>query len=102
MSFSPRYIGDVRPYACTFSTDSGAYSVSGLLSSAFTMNFVDISNNAHTVGTGAWGSITGNTAQYTPAPTDTIVTTKGMYKWYPTVSGVSFDPQLIEVLDPSA
>lgn len=102
MSTSPRYIGDTRPLICAFNTDSGTYSVSGLNSSVFAMNFVDTSNGTHTTGTGTWSSITGNTAQYTPNAADVIVTTKGTYKWYPVVNGVTFDPQLIEVLDPSS
>lgn len=98
---SPRYLNDVRPFACTFTTDSGSYSVAGLASSLFTMHFVDTSNNTHTTGTGTWSNITGNTAQYTPSATDTIVTTAGIYRWYPVVNGVTFDPQILDVRDPS-
>lgn len=102
MSTTPRYLGDTRAIPCSFDTDSGTFSVSGLMASQFAMNYVNENTAQHTTGTGTWSSITGNTAQYTPNAADAIVTTKGTYKWYPVVNGVTFDPQLVEVLDPSS
>lgn len=101
MSFTPRYLGDERAIPCSFNTDSGTFSVSGLLANQFVMNFVNENSSTHTTGTGTWSAITSNTAQYTPNAADAIVTTAGVYKWYPVVNGTTFDPQIVEVIDPT-
>lgn len=101
MGFTPRYLNDVRAIPCTFVTDSGTFTVTGLPASDFSMNYVNESSNTHTTGTGTWSGISGNSAQYTPNALDAICTTAGIYKWYPVVNGVTFDPQTVEVIDPT-
>lgn len=98
MSFSPRSIGDTRTLHNTFTTDSGTYSVVG---ATLLMHFVDTSNSTHTIGTGTWSNISGNTADYAPANTDVIQTTAGTYSMYPTANGIPMDAQIIEVVDPT-
>lgn len=98
MSFSPRSIGDTRAFHCTFDTDSSTYSVVG---ATLLMNYVDVSNGVHTVGTGSWGNVSSNTADYTPATTDVIQTTAGTYSMYATANGIPFDAQIIDVVDPT-
>lgn len=101
MGFTPRTIGDTRAIPSSFNTDSGTFSVSGLLANQFVMNFVNENSGVHTTGTGTWSSIAGNTAQYTPNAADAIVTTAGVYRWWPVVNGVPFDFQIVEVTDPT-
>lgn len=98
MSFSPRYLGDTRGWGCTFDTDTGTLSVSG---ATLLMHYVDQSSSVHTVGAGSWSNVSGNTATYTPANTDVVQTTPGIYEWYPTVNGIPMDKQIIEIIDPT-
>lgn len=101
MSFSPRSIGESRGLHNIFTTDSGTYSVAGLSPSQLQMHFVDTSNSVHTVGTGTWSNISGNTADYQPANTDVIQTTAGTYSMYATANGIPMDAQLIDIVDPT-
>lgn len=101
MSTTPRTIGDTRAIPSSFNTDSGTFSVSGIQANQFVMNFVNENSGVHTIGTGTWSAITSNTAQYTPNAADAIVTTAGVYRWWPVVNGVPFDFQIVEVTDPT-
>jgi hypothetical protein len=101
MSFSPRSIGDDRGFACTFTTDSGDFSLSGISAGQMAMHFVNLSTGQEQVGTGTWGAITGNTATYTPNAGDLIQTTRGIYRWWPVVNNVVFDAQVLVVIDPT-
>lgn len=98
MSFTPRYLGDTRGWACTFNTDTGTFSVA---SATLLMHYVDQASSVHTVGTGSWSNVSGNTATYTPANTDAVQTTAGIYEWYPTANGIPMDKQIIEIIDPT-
>lgn len=98
MSFSPRSLGDTRGWSCTFDTDTGTFSVA---SATLLMHYVDTSNSQAYTGSGSWSSVSGNTATYTPANTDIVQTTAGIYYWYPSANGIPMDRQTIEVVDPT-
>lgn len=100
MSFSPRGLGDPRPLLCTFNTDSAAFPES-FAASDLSIFFVDTTNKQKTQGVGTWANISGNYGEYTPANTDAIFTTAGIYSCYVVIKGVPFDNQVIEVRDPS-
>lgn len=109
MSFSPLNVGDGRTSHHTFTTDSGTFSLTGLLNSALTLHMEDINNNLTLyVCTGTW-SITNaasGLADFTPSAQDLLSTNPfgkpGLYKVYPVVTlstgPVPMDAQTIQIV----
>lgn len=109
MSWSPMAAGDGRTSHHTFTTDSGVFSLSGILASAIAMHLEDINNSLTLyICTGSW-TITdgpGGTADFTPSAADLLTSNPlgkpGTYRAYPVVtlsSGpVPMDAQVIRVV----
>ena len=115
MSWSPLSAGDGRVSHHSFTTDSGAFLLSGVQNSQIAMHLEDINNNgALYICTGTW-SITNvgaagppavpATADFTPSAADLstgALGKAGLYKAYPVVtlaSGpVAMDSQLLQVI----
>lgn len=100
MAISPISVGDQSPLHCTFTTDSGSFSLTGLASNNFAMHYIDTSNSTMRIGTGSWSNIATNTADYNPSTAD--VATAGVYRLYPVLTlstgPKAFDPQIQEIL----
>ncbi len=87
MSWSPVSVGDGRASHHTFTTDSGVFSLVGLLNSALALHMEDINNNLTLyVCTGAWNitNAASGLADFTPSAQDLLSTNPfgkaGLYK----------------------
>lgn len=109
MTWSPVSIFDGRASHHTFTTDSGVFSLVGLINSALALHMEDINNNLTLyVCTGTW-SITNaasGLADFTPSAADLQSTNPfgkpGLYKTYPVVTlstgPVAMDSQIVQVV----
>lgn len=110
MSISPFNVGDGRLWPDqAFTTDSGIFSLVGLLNSAIALHMEDInSDNALYICTGAWAITDGGNGKADFAPSVTDLTTGylghvGLYKVYPVVTlatgPVPMDFQIVAVVN---
>jgi hypothetical protein len=108
MGWSPLSAGDGRVSHHTFTTDTGIFSLSGVLGTAIAMHLEDINNNNLLyVCTGTWTVTNGalGLADFAPSVADTTTGSlgkPGMYKAYPVVTlatgPVAMDSQLLQVI----
>lgn len=103
---SPISIGDCSPWPSTFTTDSGVFPLTGILSTDITMHFSNkASPQVIRIGLGAFQvtNAASGEANFTPDPTD--VANPGIYMAYPVIYmrnatppyNKAFDPQILEI-----
>ena len=101
MSWSPISVGDASPAHCTFATDSGVFSLTGLSASDLSMHLIDTANSTLSISTGAWTitNAAAGLADWNPTAGDVAVA--GLFRCYPVVTLATgpkaFDPQLLDI-----
>ena len=99
--YSPRFVGDTRPFPVTFTYHDGSvYSLVGVASTAITLKMRSRTSGAVTSGTGVWTIVNGSegTANYQPSSAD--VSTADLFDIEVIVAGTPFDFKPLELIAP--